>query len=116
MIIGMITIGTCYGDADISVELLGSGPRPGTAWVKALNGLQPFTKISHGGPYQDDTLLFPLAFVRDVHLQKDADEEQDKKFNEELNAPAPDRYVLIEDWFLESAYTLFAQRPGGREA
>ena len=32
MVVGMITIGTCYGDADIPVELLGKGPRPGTAW------------------------------------------------------------------------------------
>ena len=39
MIVGMITISTCYGDANIPVELLGNGPRPGTAWVKALDGL-----------------------------------------------------------------------------
>ena len=66
MVVGRITIATCYGDADIPVELLGKGPRPGTAWVKALNGFQPFTKISHGGPYQDDTSIVPLLYVRDV--------------------------------------------------
>ncbi|MDD5371164.1 MAG: hypothetical protein PHQ40_18945 [Anaerolineaceae bacterium] len=97
MVVGMITIGTCYGDADIPVELLGKGPRPGTAWVKALGGLEPFTKISHGGPYQDDTLVVPLPFVRDVHLEKDSDEGPGEEEAIKPNIPAP-------DWFLESAY------------
>jgi hypothetical protein len=30
MVKAKITIGTCYGDADIPVEVLGKGPRPGT--------------------------------------------------------------------------------------
>jgi hypothetical protein len=108
MVVGMITINTCYGNADIPVELLGEGPRPGTVWVTALNGLQPFTKISHGGPYQDSTTVVPLPFLRDVHLEKDPEEEQGEEITEELVVkvpiPAPDRYILVEDWFLESAY------------
>lgn len=49
MVVGKITLQTEYGDAEIPVEVLGKGPRPGTAWVRALNGLEPFTKMSHGG-------------------------------------------------------------------
>ena len=56
------------------VEVLGKGPRPGTAWVHALNGLEPFTKISHGGPYQDSPsiVLIPRLIMHkgkedDVH-------------------------------------------------
>ncbi len=93
MVVGMITIGTCYGDADIPVELLGKGPRPGTAWVKALNGLQPFTKISHGGPYQDDTIVIPLPLVREVHVEIEPGKE-----------PVEANKILAPDWFLESAY------------
>ena len=108
MVVGMITIGTCYGDANIPVELLGKGPRPGTAWVKALNGMQPFTKISHGGPFQDDTIVVPLIVVRGVHLEKDPDEESGEEIYVDTNIkapiPAPDRYILAEDWFLEAAY------------
>ncbi len=93
MVVGKITIGTCYGDAEIPIELLGKGPRTGTAWVKALNGLQPFTKFSHGGPYQDNTIVFPLSLVRDVHLEKDPGEGA-------VEGPE----ILFPDWFLESAY------------
>jgi hypothetical protein len=97
MVVGMITIGTCYGDADIPVELLGKGPRPGTAWVKALGGLQPFTKISHGGPYQDDTIVISLPLVRDIHLEIEPGKEPDEEITEETK-------ILAPDWFLESAY------------
>ena len=101
MVVGMITISTCYGAADIPVELLGKGPRPGTAWVTALNGLQPFTKVSHGGPYQDSTTVVPLPFLRDVHLEKDPVEEQGEEITEELVVKVP---IPAPDWFLESAY------------
>ena len=101
MVVGMITIGTCYGDADIPVELLGKGPRPGTVWVKALGDLEPFTKISHGGPYQGNTDLVALASVRDVHLEKRADR---KSVNLTGSEPEVKEPVPVQDWFLESAY------------
>ena len=101
MVVGMITIGTCYGDAEIPVELLGKGPRPGTARIRALGGLQPFTKISHGGPYQDDIISIMLLFVRDVHIEKDPNEEPGEEIIEETVVKFP---IPAPDWFLESDY------------
>jgi hypothetical protein len=97
MVVGMITIGTCYGDADIPVELLEKGPRPDTAWVKALGGLQPFTKISHGGPYQDDTIVIPLPLIRDVHIEREPGEEP-------IEEPILKASTLAPDLFLEMDY------------
>ena len=71
MVKAEITLGTCYGDAVIPVEVLGKGPRPGTAWVRALNGLEPFTKISHGGPFQDSTSVVLIPHLRDVRIESD---------------------------------------------
>jgi hypothetical protein len=112
MVVGWITIGTCNGDADISVEILGKGPRPGTAWVKALDGLQPFTKMSHGGPCQDNTAVVLLPNLRGVHLQQDGVGKQVEEFPEtpvsdlvpDRYLPALNRHMPLEDWFLESAY------------
>ncbi len=108
MIVGMITIGTCYGDVDIPVQLIGKGPRPETVWVKALGGLQPFTKISHGGPYQDDTIIFSLPMVRNVHLEREQDNEQsrkkEEKTKEEASISAPDQNISTMDWTLERSY------------
>ena len=108
MVVGRITIGTCTGNADIPVEILGKGPRPGTAWVKALEGLQPFTKMSHGGPCQDNTALVLVPNLRDVHLEQEALDEQVEEMPKEpfFDAPilVPGRYNPAEDWFLESAY------------
>ncbi len=116
MVVGMITITTCYGVAAIPVELLGKGSRPGMVRIKALGGLQPFTKISHGGPYQDDTLVVPLPLVREVHLEENPDEDLGEEFNEKPNILAPDRYIPKGDWFLESAYTVCALPPEGGKA
>ena len=99
MVVGRITVGTCYGDADIPVEILGKGPRPGTAWVKALNGLEPFTKISHGGPYQDSTSVVLIPHLRDVHLEAEPEEPI-----AEIPVQVPGQLIPVEDWFLESAY------------
>jgi len=98
MVVGEITVSSCYGDAVVPVEILGKGPRPGTAWVKALNGLEPFTKMSHGGPYQDDTAVWHIPNLRNVHIERDEEEpvEVDLQPVERLE-PAP-------DWFLEMAY------------
>lgn len=70
-----ITIGTCYGEAVIPVEVLGMGPRPGTAWVRALNGLQPFTRHSHGGSSQDNTTVVLIPHLKDVRVEKDTEKE-----------------------------------------
>jgi hypothetical protein len=69
MITAEITIGTCYGDAIIPVEVLSLGPIPGTVWVKARDGLEPFTKNSHGGPYQDSSAIIPIPRLQ--NLKKD---------------------------------------------
>ncbi len=101
MVVGMIKVITCLGVADIPVEICGKGPHPGTAWVTALNGLQPFTKISHGGPYQDNTAVVLIPNIRDVHLEPYPDEEQNESCSEE---PVVETPLLAPDWFLESAY------------
>ena len=91
------------------------GPRSGTVWVRALNNLTPFTKMSHGGPYQDDTALWYIPHVRNVQVV--AEEEQllavDLTPVEQVE-PAPDRKIP-EDWFLEMAITVCTPRPGGRK-
>ena len=109
MIVGEITVSTCYGDAVIVVEILGKGPRPGTAWVKALGGLEPFTKMSHGGPYQDDTAVWHTHHLRNVHIEKNDLQPVDEQIEPEAQpVPAP-------DWFLEMANTVCTPRPGGRK-
>ena len=75
MLIAEITVGTCYGDAVIPVEILGKGPRAGTARVQALNGLRPFTHFSHGGPTQDCTATVLVPQLRDIHLVNEPGEE-----------------------------------------
>lgn len=121
MVVGKITVSTCYGDAEIPVEVRGKGPRSGTAWVTALNGLQPFTKMSHGGPYQDDSAVVQTFNIREVHIVPDDREpsleavqaepvEEAMLIAPEIFSPSnePDlvgsRKVLAEDWFLEIAY------------
>ena len=69
MIKAEITIGTCYGDAVIPVQVLRKGPRCGTVWVKALNGLHPFTKYSSGGPFQDDSSVVSIPNLQDVRVE-----------------------------------------------
>ena len=107
MVKAEITLGTCYGDAVIPIEILGKGPRPGTAWVRALNGLEPFTKISHGGPYQDSTSVVLIPHLRDVRIESDSDKKLDEEPVQEngieVQLPTSDQHVPA-DWFLESAY------------
>ena len=96
MIFGTITINTCYGEANLSVEVLGEGPRPGTAWVKALGGLEPFTRISHGGPFQSNTAIFPMASIRNLFVQKDPARKVEK--------PIALEHVISGGRFLEGVY------------
>jgi len=98
MVIGEITVSTCYGDAVIAVEILGKGPRPGTTWVKALGGLEPFTKMSHGGPYQDDTAVWSTHHLRNVHIENGDTQPVEAQMEMEVQ-PEP-----ALDWFLEMAY------------
>lgn len=119
MVKAKITIGTCYGDADIPVEVLGKGPRPGTAWVRALDGLEPFTKNSHGGPFQDSTSLVLIPHLRDIQIESDPDKNliEEPAQENEIKVQLPDPYQSVPaDWFLESAYTVCAQPPEGGEA
>lgn len=92
MIIATINIGTICGDQLVPVEVLKNGPRPNTAWVRALGGLQPFLKYSPGGPYQDDTSVVHIPHLRDVRLVE--------------RFPAEDREARIRpsDRFLEESY------------
>lgn len=68
MIKAEITVGTQYGNVDIPVEVYAIGPRPGTAWVRALNGLEPFLKMSHGGPFQDSTSVVLVPQLRNIQV------------------------------------------------
>jgi len=98
VITGEITVSTCYGDAVIPVEILDKGPRPGTVWVRALNNLNPFTKMSHGGPYQDDTAVWSIPNVRNVQVVSEEEPPVPVELSPvEQPQPAP-------DWFLEMAY------------
>jgi hypothetical protein len=107
MVKAEITVATCYGDAIIPVEVLGKGPRPGTAWVRALNGLAPFTKMSHGGPFQDSSAVVHIPSLRDVRIDQTEEGEtvESVALPEaiEVEIPTPDRQ-LPADWFLESLY------------
>ncbi len=118
MVKAEITLGTCYGDAVIPVEVLGKGPRPGTAWVRALNGLEPFTKISHGGPYQDSTSVVLIPYLRDVRIESDPDneliEDPVQENGIEVQLPTSDQHIPV-GWFLKNATTVCAQSPEGGE-
>jgi len=93
MPVAKMTVNTMAGEVDIMVEILGNGPRPGTIWVRALRGCRPFTKTSHGGPYQDDTAMVYLPSLREIH--------NSEARAEAVVIPSP---IIQEDWFLESQY------------
>lgn len=107
MIKAEITIGTCYGDAVIPVQVLGKGPRYGTVWVKALNGLQPFTKYSIGGPYQEDSSLVSIPNLQDMRVENVAPVTQhvEPVQEKQIEVQLPNLVQKVPaDWFLESAY------------
>ena len=114
MVVGKVTISTCYGVTDIPVEILGNGPHPGTTWVKALGGLEPFTKISHGGPYQESTAVVGIPSLREVHLEMDPEEQQGlieepvvvvSLPNSIQCLPVEDRPIPVMEWGLEGVDT-----------
>jgi hypothetical protein len=86
-----LSIGDISGRSLIKVEILGNGPRPGTAWVRALGGITPFTRYTHGGPAQERTALVQLP-----HLENIQDESNDQ-------APVP--AIHDSEIFLESPWT-----------
>jgi hypothetical protein len=107
MVKAEITVGTCYGDAIIPVEVVRYGSRPGTVWVQALGGLNPFTRMSHGGPYQDSMAIVLIPNLRDVHIEEDGKVLPEVKALQEMGIevqPQPEAQPLPPDWFLESAY------------
>jgi hypothetical protein len=104
MVVGKITLDTCYGMVEIPVEILGAGPRPGTAWVQALDGLHPFTRISHGGPFQSDSAVVLLPNLHEILVEEDpAEVTTENEPVTEVPIPVPD-WVPAPDWFLETAY------------
>jgi hypothetical protein len=107
MVKAEITVGTCYGDAIIPVEVVRYGPRPGTVWVQALAGLNPFTRMSHGGPYQDSMAIVLIPNLRDIHVDENGKDSPGEKALQEMGIevqPLPEPQSLPPDWFLESAY------------
>lgn len=119
MVKAEITVGTCYGDAVIPVEVFGMGPRPETVWVRALNGLEPFTRNSHGGPCQDSTSIVLISHLRDVRIENELGQERlEEPVQEnamEVRHPTPDQRIPA-DWFFQSACTVCARPPEGGEA
>jgi hypothetical protein len=103
MITGEITVSTCYGNAVIPVEIFAKGPRPDTVWVRALNNLEPFTKMSHGGPYQDDTAVWSIPLVRNVQVAAETQPGAEEEQPVEVELPPVERPQLAPDWFLEMA-------------
>ncbi len=96
MITAQMSISTIYGDQLIPVEVLKKGPRPGTAWVRALGDLQPFLKFSPGGPFQDATAVVLIPYLRDVHFEEETAALTILEKESGDQRPA--------DWFLEGLY------------
>lgn len=113
-----IMIGTCYGEAVIAVEVLGLGPRPGTAWVRALHGLEPFTRHSHGGSSQNSTTVVLIPHLQDVRVENDTGKEPiDPQL---LPAGLEVQTCLVDDlpradWTSEIACAVCARLPEGGE-
>jgi hypothetical protein len=116
MVTAKLKIVTCYGEAIIPVEVVRKGPRPGTAWVSALNGLEPFTMTSHGGPVQVRQALIPTPSLCEVYIEASQVGENAGEGNSpepqfkipkpvsELDFEAGDTNNIPVDAFLESAY------------
>jgi hypothetical protein len=87
MIKAELMVGTCYGDVCISIEVTGVGPRPGTVWVHALDGLKPFCQFSHGGPTQDSTSLVLIPQLRNVRIESELVAVESNAFLMPLESP-----------------------------
>lgn len=102
MVVATITVSGHTGLLDIAVEVLGKGPHPGTAWVQALNGLQPFTRHTHGGPCQEDCAVVSIARLRNVRMALETRPVEEVQL------------ALPAGWFPELEDALANQRSGGR--
>ena len=101
MVIANITVSTFTGKVQIAVEVLSKGPRPGTAWVKALNGLQPFCRQTHGGPCQEDSAVVALPRLREGRLIEDHPESIEKAISSAVQWFEEPQPVFTEDLFHE---------------
>lgn len=111
MITAEMSLNTCYGETTIQVEILAKGPRPGTAWVHALHGLEPFTKISHGGAYQDSTALVSLPTLRQVRIQNGSQSDPCQALPDELQGKELDQVIQSNGWCLEGEIAAWALVP-----
>jgi len=116
MITAEMSLNTCYGETTIQVEILAKGPRTGTAWVRALHGLEPFTKISHGGAYQDSTALVSLPTLRQVCIQHGSQSDPCLSLPDELPGEDLDQMNPADDWSLEGEIAAWALVPQGNRA
>ena len=116
MVTAKLKIVTCYGEAIIPVEVICKGPRPGTAWVRALNGLEPFTMTSHGGPMQVCQAIIPVPNLHEVHIaanqagenaREGISQDSQLEIRRPVSGPvfkSEDANILQVDAYLESAY------------
>lgn len=98
MLTGTIQIHTCYGRTEVGVRILGLGPYPDTLQVQALGGLQPFTKVSPGGPYQDDSALVRTLQVHNIRIAPDPAQDGPQ------DAAPPEFPERAPDEHLEASY------------
>lgn len=102
MIKANLPISTIYGDTVVPVEVLGSGPRPGTAHVQAMNGMEPFTKFSPGGSYQDHNSVVLIPRLKDVHIEAEPGTKrlEELETDDDTEISIPER-CLPTEWVTE---------------
>ena len=115
MVVANITVSTFTGKVQIAVEVLGKGPYPGTAWVKALNGLQPFTRSTHGGPCQEDSAVVGLLRLREVRIVVEYPESIEETMPSAVPWFEEPQPIFPEDWFHELEDSIYLRRSGGRQ-
>ena len=91
MLTAQMTIGDLSGQSVIGVQILKIGPRPGTAWVRALGGIAPFTRYTHGGPAQEDTALVLIPHLINLEVIPELQVEDVQA------QPIPERALALEE-------------------
>lgn len=65
-----VKVSTCYGDVIVPVRLLARADLKDRVWVQSLNGMQPWTRYTSGGPCQTDTaVVFVDHIVKTESIQ-----------------------------------------------